>query len=1006
MKVFRICFTILLALLIHSVAFSQQLQQGTIRGTVTDESGVPLPGVNITVKGPSLIGIVTDITKDNGQFRAPGLPPGLYTVTFELPGFQTILQEGLIINVGKIATVTIQMTQATIDEQITVVAPSPVVDTQTNKLISTINQDALMNLPLSRSISSVIKLTAGAVGTQMHAGTGISNTYEIDGLMSNDADLNDRGPTIEFDAMQEVQIVTGGLPAQVGNTGGAFVNVVSKSGGNKFSGRVQMYYTQDGLNNVLFSDEDMDALNVGQPTFDILNLQSVVTLGGPIMKDKLWFFGNGRYHYRKYYSSFLPTTILGEEYTQYQPIRKEWNGFLKITGLLAQNLRFFVMGNYGRPYRNFQGAGTYKTWSSTQERWDWNADFTANLSWTISPNTILDLRAGTVDVHFDLEYQAGTEDSYQYRDYYTGYRWGAPGRGEFVWRATRQATWRLTHFQDDLFGGDHEFRAGMDFYRGISDWKWWLFVPARINYYNGNVYYYRGLYGLDEAHPTYGDGRINMYPVGPKDNYNDVNGTENRFSFFVQDSFTIGTRLTLNYGVRYDSWVGWIPGSTKVGSDAPIEAIGAAVFTDTLGFNPYGPMTVERWDDVINWDKISPRIGLSFDPTGQGKTAIKASYSRYVEPFPVAQFQTLHPFRPTGFSFRWWDLNGNGTIDVPPIDRYEHYGSSPLAFLPEYYTKRIEPGTTSPIHDEITVSINHELFRDLNVGIQYIYKNITDAVGAVLYDSISERYWYTAEQATDWWIPFTTIVPAVGDFPDEEVTMYFKSNDAPPEITRFTNVPESKKKFNALEFTFDKRMSNGWQLGGSVVVSKILSDRGDSRGSVWGFSSAFRQANWWVNQYGRQGMDRPLVIKLYGTFNLPWQFLASFYFSHFSGSPWQRTVSVVPPSAWRAANNASSNSYSINVETAGARRNNDIDNVDFRLEKEFTLGTVGRLGVYVDIYNLLGTKNLSVGRNPGGTWRPTAENTNVGTYSTTGSYGRVTGLSGVRNFQLSFRFSF
>ena len=989
-----------------SILNAQQLQQGTIRGTVTDDTGIPLPGVSITVKGPSLIGIVTDITKDNGQFRAPGLPPGTYTVTFALPGFQTIMQEGLIINVGKIATINIQMTQATIDEEITVVAPSPVVDTQTNKLISTVNQDALMNLPLSRSLASVIKLTAGAVGTQMHAGTGISNTYEIDGLMSNCPDLNDRGPTVEFDAMQEVQIVTGGLPAQVGNTGGAFVNVVSKSGGNEFSGRIQAYYTDKGLNNVLFSNEDMDALNVGKPTFDVLNLQSVVTLGGPIMKDKLWFFGNVRYLYRKYYSSFLPTTILGTSYEQYQPVRKEWNAFLKITTLLAQNVRFFVMGNYGRPYRNFVNTGTYATWERCQERMDWNADFTANLSWTISPNTILDLRVGTVDVHFDLEYQPGTEDSYQYSDSYTGYAWGSCHRGEFVWRATRQGTWRLTHFQDNFLGGDHEFRAGMDFYRGISDWKWWLFNPARIYYWDGSPYYQRGRFGLDEPHPDYGDGRITMYPVGPKENYNDVNGAENRFSVFIQDSFTIGTRLTLNYGLRYDSWVGWIPESTKVGSNAPIEAIGAAICEPLFGFNPYGPMTVERWDDVINWDKISPRVGVSFDPTGQGKTAIKASYSRYVEPFPVAQFQTLHPFRPTGFSFYWWDDDGNGEIDIPPIDSYKHYGSSPLAFLPDYYKQRIEPGTTSPIHDEITFSINHELFRDLNVGIQYVYKNITDAVGAALYDPDSGRYWNTYEKATDWWIPFDTIVPGVGDFEDAEVTMYFKSNDAPPEITRFTNIPESKKKFNAIEFTFDKRMSNGWQLGGSVVLAKILSDRGDSRGAVWGFGSAFRNPNWWVNRYGRTGIDRPLVIKLYGTFQLPWQFMASFYFSHFSGTPWQRTVSVVPPSEWRTENNASGNSYTINVETSGSRRNNDVENVDFRLEKEFTLGTVGRLGLYIDVYNLLGAKELRIGRNPGGTWRPEAENTNVGTYSTTGSYGRVERLTGVRNFQLSLRFSF
>ncbi len=1016
MKVFRIFFTILLALLISSAAFSQQLQTGTVRGTVTDDTGVPLPGVNITAEGPSLIGSASDISDGEGLYRLPALPPGTYTITFELPGFKTVLQKDFTVRVGRTVKVSITMEVATIEEEVTVVAAAPMVDVTANKLTTTFTKESMANLPLNRNLLSLLNLTpgtsGGGTGTNIylqakviHGGNEISNLFQIDGVESNDPDLMDPGPAVEFEAMEEVEIVTGGLTAEIGNSSGSFINVVTKSGGNDFSGMFQTYYTAEGLNKVLFSDEELAAYNISAPSFHVLSTANSAMLGGPIIKDRLWFFSTGGYTYNKWVAPFVPATLGGVTYEEYQPTQTYYSGFLKLTGMLSKNLRFFVMGNYNTTNTPYNFAAAFNAADRTQDYKQPNKTVTAYLSWIISPETFVDIRGGWNSIKY-FSYSENP-DNYAYRDSYTGYQWGHRSREQIVPRYTYQASTRLTHFQDNFLGGDHEFRVGATLYYGVSDWDWWMNRPIIWYYYNNSPWYYRGLYDLDGPHPTYGDGRIRVQNAGPESSPNNVNGSQIRLSFFLQDSLTIADRLTINIGLRFDDWNGWIPPSQKAAGGGISEAIGAAAYLPTLGFNPFGAMpATERWDNAIDWSGFSPRLGLVYDLFGDGKTALKASYSRYREVIGAAKFQAVHPYRQAQYNLYWWDLNNNGELDAPPIDNYVPYGSSPAAMLPEYYRQLIDPNISGPIYDEFIVGANRELVPDLNVGVQYIYRNEENMINGIMYDPDTDRYWYHYDQANDWYIPFTTTVPAYEDFPAETVTMYFLSNDSPTQMGRLANIPEAKKKYQALEFTMDKRMSNGWQLGGSVVLSKTEAYRTGSRGQHWGWSGAYANASWWVNRYGRTGFDRPLMIKLYGTAQLPLGFLASFFYTHFSGTPWQRTVTVVPPAAWRVANNASSDSFGINVESSGARRYPSVDNVDFRLEKEFAFGDFGRLGLFVDIYNMLGHSYLDTVLNPGGTWRPTDENTNVGTYTASGTYKRVVGLTGVRTFKLSLRFSF
>ena len=235
------------------------------------------------------------------------------------------------------------------------------------------------------------------------------------------------------------------------------------------------------------------------------------------------------------------------------------------------------------------------------------------------------------------------------------------------------------------------------------------------------------------------------------------------------------------------------------------------------------------------------------------------------------------------------------------------------------------------------------------------------------------------------------------------------SKDAPwsDRFYLFTNVEESKRQYSALELSFDKRYANGWSLGGSVVLSRLWSNVSGSGGTAHGFSSSFDDANYLVNREGLDSDDTTLAIKLYGFFDLPLGFFASFIATHYSASPWQRSVTVRVPTDWAAANNAEPLSASVNVEQQGSRRfpMNQVD-MDFRIEKRFNIFNIGELGLYLEIFNLLGNRNIRVQQNPGGTWFPDDANTNIGRYVPQSRYGTVTSASGTRTYSLSFRFTF
>lgn len=226
-----------------------------------------MPGVSIVVSGPSLMGKATDVTRADGTFRILLLPPGVYTMTVELPGFQTYIEEGIEVRVGLTITRNIKLGQKKMEEQVTVVGAAPVVDVKASKTQQVYKADLIQNLPISRNLNSIITLTPGTVdASNIKGATASGNTYQIDGLNANDPTNQQLSIPIDFNVLEEVEVLTGGAPAEVGWTLGGFVNAVTKSGGNNFSGMVQGYYTNDDLTKSVLPDEQLKAMGLSKPS--------------------------------------------------------------------------------------------------------------------------------------------------------------------------------------------------------------------------------------------------------------------------------------------------------------------------------------------------------------------------------------------------------------------------------------------------------------------------------------------------------------------------------------------------------------------------------------------------------------------------------------------------------------------------------------------------------------------------------------------------------------------
>ncbi|HET8798724.1 MAG TPA: TonB-dependent receptor, partial [Thermoanaerobaculia bacterium] len=294
MRLSRVVLPLLLVL-VSSVALAQTT--GGLVGTVTDSTGAALPGVTVDVRSPALQGVRTAVTATDGDYRFTLLPPGSYTVSFTLDGFATEQRSNVRVALGKDATLDVTMNPSAMSAEVTVLAAAPVLDTTSTSVGTNLDTRAIETLPTGRNYASIVQVAPGTSSDAnpsnpsqstitVYGSSGAENSFFVDGVNTTNLEYGFQGKELNFEFIQEVDVKTGGYEAEYGRSTGGIINVITKSGGNEFSGDVFGYYDSDSL-----QSNAKEVVSTGGTIDGFTRRDIGVDFGGYILKDKLWFFG-------------------------------------------------------------------------------------------------------------------------------------------------------------------------------------------------------------------------------------------------------------------------------------------------------------------------------------------------------------------------------------------------------------------------------------------------------------------------------------------------------------------------------------------------------------------------------------------------------------------------------------------------------------------------------------------------------------------------------------------
>jgi len=1055
-KIIKVSLILLLAFGLTSASFAQGRQTGSISGTVVDTEGNLLPGCTVTLSGPRLIGTKSYVTSEMGKFRFPSVSPGRdYELRVELPGFKTTIKKEIIVSVARSTTIKIELEITTLEEEVTVVAASPVVDIETSKVSVSYNSDFIASIPMNRDLYGIQNSIPGAISegidyrrtSSILGGTVRSQLYQLDGVPMNDPATFYPMANINVDVYEEIEFGVGSLPAEVGQADSVVVNIVTKAGGNRFSGSLSAYFTGDALVDDLLSAEDMLAIGVNPPEAFKDYKDGSLSFGGPVIKDRAWFFLNGRrlvwaranpqtFDIRLQNINLREWTFSEAEKQHFDIEHEEWLGFGKLTFQLTDNIRYMGMYHWNNIYEPVYSNRTSNTYTFANTiSWEYENTHTTThqINWVLNQNTFVDVRGSYVYRHFPILLRPEYAENYFVYDREEAVRWGNSYYGDDYLRKKALASFSVTHFADNLLGASHEIKFGGEFEHtvyGLDRYKdgnpyytYWR------DYNAGNKYYYS----------TSGErGRLRVRPFGPRGTVWKYDNTR-RFSGFVQDSIVKG-KLAINVGLRIDYGYQYEPEQTRpdmidlydVGPEFMNPNLDATptlllhalndqyhnddsiLFNQTSAFDA----VTTPYKKIVEFTTLSPRIGFVYDLFGDGKTALKASFSRYYEPIWSAKYNAANIMSGGAMNWYWYDDNSNGFMDLPVGDgRYgspvqaqyidpagDYYRLTSYAIQDpdkNYYIDDLK----APYMHEFILAVDHELVRDFRLGLQFIYKINKNIVEDVDINNGYDPNHIDEATGLPTWLPFDFVDPGFdGDWDTTEdnqnMTVYGLADYAPTRAYHGVNPPEAKRQYTAVILTFDKRMSNRWQLQGSILYSAFKGNTDPGYSATEGQSGMFDNPNTLINSYGRVSFDRPLQIKLIGSVMLPMDIVFTGYFQHRSGSAWRRTIDRV---YFPSSIDTQDTYVGVAAETDGTRRNAPYTMLDIRVEKSFTFGDFGKLSFYIDAFNLGGRSGYNVNQNPYPRLRTDRD---PPTSSNSSTYADVTSAYGSRSFRIGAKFAF
>jgi hypothetical protein len=1010
---------VLVTLLVLAQLAPAGVRSGSLRGKIVDQQGFPLTGAYVYVTSPSLLGVHNFITSESGRYALLDLPPGTYKIMVEMPGFKTVTVEGILLPAGTTVTTDFKMEPTEIEEEKVSLPPPSGPNKGSARLAVVLDRDLLTRIPLSRDFSSVLGLVPGLVFendvpstyASVHGAPPTSNAFEEDGVDVTDPVSRTSLSRINVDLLDQVVVETSAVPPDRGAGEGAYINVIRKSGGNIPDGSLSLALTTADISKSLWSQDELSTLGATAPMAERSDVDLSWTQGGPVIQDIAWFFGNLRFRSKSLTGPFVTwKDPLNATHYPYNLRDTSLSGTFKLMTQVIAKIKGTLELDFSSDRQpHYESDVARNRPAETTRRLSSQPLFAARagLVYGLDPKTIVDLSVGYVNRRQSVLLNAATVDSPEYYDLRTGFFWGSGPYNDQEARKRLDARMTITRLVDKALGASHELAAGLDYESTTAQSSVWKADNLIMNYLNGSPYAF-GQTVSPVSGNTVGTGHIG-FSIVPATAGSLVTTRElKRLGFFAQNTLNFGGRLVFSLGLRFDrSDTSFLSISKGSVGNAVALAVGTDVIEPVYGFNPFTAGVVAAWDNVVTWNSLSPRFGLSFDLFGTGKTLLRGSFSRLPEELGLGYSVDLDPLPADRVhNFTWYDENGDGLVDED--DSYVMFPENYNVYNYSSIKSRIDPGLKAPMTEEWTAGVDHELAPDITLSARYVSRSQKGIIADVMYDPASQRSWYTIQGSPEgWWVPFTTIVPAAGAYPDTSVTVYLRSTSAPAVADRIQQVPELSRAYRGLEFSLRKRMSHNWQLFASIVWSRSTGTAGAASLLSAGISGPVLTPNSFVNvaSNSRTGFDRPLVYRLMGTVRFKYDIYLSAYFRTGSGSPWGRTVTITPPAGWAADHGADATPVTVFLESPGIRRHSSWQTTDLRLEKEILRRGRARWTIYLDILNVLGNKYKIVDYNDG-FWYPDGEGASSGTHLLSSTYGQAVYLSGTRTGIFSVRLGF
>lgn len=589
---------------------------GQIEGTIVDETGGALPGVTVSARNVNTGFERSTASGGDGIYRLSLLPLGTYELTAELQGFTTVKRGGLILHVNETLTVPVQMKVATVQETITVTAESPLVEVSRSQVANTINETAIDSLPINgRRFQDFVLLTPGAVfegqrgGTSINGQRGINAAYAIDGASYDNpffggikgGERSNVAYTISQEAISEFQVSNSGYTAEFGRSGGGVVNAVTKTGTNELHGGGFWF----------FRDERMQADDpFGRPPTDFRQHQFGLSLGGPVKRDRVHFFGVYDQQVRdnplvvKFSANPAGIPRFDGQESTFKQTNDVWTAFGRVDTQINSDNHFWIRYNWSRN-EGKNGLGSTPTrnaiGNNSLEK-DRTNTVVAQFSTILTPTRLNEVR-----------FQYGREDRPREPNTtdvtvtVTGL--GTAGRVTFLPSLETDARYQVVD-NFTWLAGKHSLRAGTDINLTHTEQPFFL---SR----SGGEYRFRSV--ADYLATVAGQPRYQDFRQGfgrP-----DVDFWQKEYAFYVQDTWKIESNMTLNYGLRYEAQIEPQP-------DAPNSAL---------------PESSRIPSDKNNW---GPRLGLTWDPWKDNKGVVRFNAGLFYSRTPALLL--VSPFTNTG----------------------------------------------------------------------------------------------------------------------------------------------------------------------------------------------------------------------------------------------------------------------------------------------------------------------------------------------------------------------